>query len=561
MKILHITLLLGLLLFITNINAQYNPRLENENYMVTKFYDSFSSSQLDRSVWTPSAHEIRKDKYDIDLFIWVDSSATVNQSYGSLHLSMLHYPNYTTTNWDDDPITADFIAGQVESKEHFTYGVYECSATFANKKGSFPAFWSMSSEDCDIGMPNNEMDFVELKYEHSNPTIDNGIFYYPPPCFSGHEGHGSSETTFTWGGTHTFKCVWKPSKIEFWVDNIKLNTVQNTGQYWYPEYDQRLILSQQITIYIPDKNNPPIYGIITPQTSNFHWVKVREFFLAPEITCPNVICSSDTAIMDVDPDATNITWQLSPTNLFSDTTGTGKTASISVNPSASGRGKITYSFDMPSGNTFESFEAEKAFWVGDPLPSDISLVVMGNLTGQQVNQYMMCPNTGYILICQNSNNQCLTSNYSWFLHYRMSVISTSGNTAYINTNSSPGGILTVKAQTCCSANATIMSEVLDTDGYDCDGWYMSFSPNPTTGETTLTIESESKEKAFDEGIVWEYEVYNAGQRLKTKQTKIRGSSTTIQTQSWKEGNYVVHIKFSPDGKTEKILTGKLMVKK
>ncbi len=195
---------------------------------------------------------------------------------------------------------------------------------------------------------------------------------------------------------------------------------------------------------------------------------------------------------------------------------------------------------------------------------------MGNLTGQQVNQYLMCPNTGYILICQNSNNQCNTSNYSWFLPYGMSLISTSGNTAYINTNSSPGGVLTVKAQTCCSANATIMSEVLATDGYDCDGWYMSFSPNPTTGETTLSIEFASEElglksvplePVFDENTEWEFEVYNPNQTVKEKRTNLKGSSTTIQTQSWKEGVYVVRVKFKPDGKTEKILTGKLMVKK
>ncbi len=138
----------------------------------------------------------------------------------------------------------------------------------------------------------------------------------------------------------------------------------------------------------------------------------------------------------------------------------------------------------------------------------------------------------------------------------MTLISTSGNTAYINTNSSGGGILTINAQTCCSTNTAILSEVIATNGYDCGGYYMMFSPNPTTGETTLTIESTSEEKTVDENAEWELEIYSPTQTLKEKRTKLKGKSTTIQTQSWEEGVYVVRVKYK-----DEILTGKLVVKK
>jgi hypothetical protein len=147
----------------------------------------------------------------------------------------------------------------------------------------------------------------------------------------------------------------------------------------------------------------------------------------------------------------------------------------------------------------------------------------------------------------------------------MTLINSSQNWAYINTNSSGGGILTLIAQTCCGPNITIMSEVLATDGYDCDGWYMSFSPNPTTGETTLLIDSKtedlglksaSTEPVFDENTEWELEIYSPAQALKEKRTKLKGNSTTIQTQSWKEGVYMVRVKYK-----DEILTGKLVVKK
>jgi hypothetical protein len=48
-----------------------------------------------------------------------------------------------------------------------------------------------------------------------------------------------------------------------------------------------------------------------------------------------------------------------------------------------------------------------------------------------------------------------------------------------------------------------------------------FTPNPTTGETTMSIESTSKEKTFDENTTWDFEVYSETQLLKKKQTNLR----------------------------------------
>ncbi len=89
-----------------------------------------------------------------------------------------------------------------------------------------------------------------------------------------------------------------------------------------------------------------------------------------------------------------------------------------------------------------------------------------------------------------------------------------------------------------------------------DGLLMVIAPNPTSGETTLTIESTSEEKTVDENTEWELEVYSPSQALKEKRTKLRGNSTTIQTHGWKEGVYVVRVKYK-----DEILSGKLVVKK
>jgi len=85
---------------------------------------------------------------------------------------------------------------------------------------------------------------------------------------------------------------------------------------------------------------------------------------------------------------------------------------------------------------------------------------------------------------------------------------------------------------------------------------LAIAPNPTTGEATLVIKSESEEKDFDDNAEWDMEIYSPMQALKTKKTKLKGKSTTIQTAGWKEGVYMVRVKYK-----DEILTGKLIVKR
>lgn len=172
-------------------------------------------------------------------FVYLGSCApTVTFSNGKLFLAMHYSPNYTAVNWAGDTITANFIAGEVSTKKDFTYGIFECNANFAYDKGSFPAFWLYNDTSCNISA-RPEIDIVECKVNHSNPTLDNHIFYYPLNC-TPVEGHELAEHNFTWGDAHTFKCVWTPSKIEFWVDNTKLKTVYNTDNIGIQVYDNML---------------------------------------------------------------------------------------------------------------------------------------------------------------------------------------------------------------------------------------------------------------------------------------------------------------------------------
>lgn len=94
-----------------------------------------------------------------------------------------------------------------------------------------------------------------------------------------------------------------------------------------------------------------------------------------------------------------------------------------------------------------------------------------------------------------------------------------------------------------------------------DNYYLVITPNPTTGETTLSIESSNTEKTLDENTEWELEIYDQNQMLKEKKTKLRGKEHKIQTSGWKEGVYMVRVKFQPKNKPVELITGKLVVKK
>jgi hypothetical protein len=91
---------------------------------------------------------------------------------------------------------------------------------------------------------------------------------------------------------------------------------------------------------------------------------------------------------------------------------------------------------------------------------------------------------------------------------------------------------------------------------NCGYRLMSFSPNPTTGETTLTIQSSSEKEIMDVNQEWELEIYTQTQVLKAKKTRLKGSSTVINTAGWQEGVYVARALYNNE-----VITGKLMVKR
>jgi len=519
-------------LFVTisslSLYSQTYLRTENPKYAQTIYFEDFNSNFNFRNNWTVSSHGLGGSKTN-KFYIWVDSTATVyvNEYSSRLELSALYRPGYTTTMWTpQNPysiIIEDYISGQVQSIKDFSYGVFECNAKFNFKKGSFPAFWLYNDTMC-FESKRPEIDIVEMKYDDTNPTYDNNIYYYPYGCGAVHS-IDFKETGFNWSteNTYTFKCVWSPNKVEFWIDNdLKHTTYKIDHPNDYPDLKMHIMLSQQLWPY---QNS--ISAMVLPQKSDFNWVKVKSFFLSPEITCPSLICTTGTAIIDIDPTADSITWKLTPTNLFSSTNqGAGKTANINA-AGPRGQGKITYTFKMPSN---EIFTAEKTFYIGD---SGFTPIVEGESTVTCDNALFTEADRKSVYWSVYGPLEIVGQNFG----YRCTIRGTGNGYGWVYATND-----------CGSQRGELFVEV------DC-GYFLTLTPNPSTGETTVAIESTSKELVVDENEEWEMEVYSEFQELKMKDSKLRGKYQKLQTNGWKEGVYVVRVKYK-----DIILQEKLLVK-
>lgn len=98
---------------------------------------------------------------------------------------------------------------------------------------------------------------------------------------------------------------------------------------------------------------------LLPAVMEIDYVKVKQFFKAPVIVCPDTMSAVSVALLDVDPRATDIAWSVRPEALFTGkTSGSGTAAVLRTNGNGLQTGTIVWTFRMPSG---EQFSAKKVF--------------------------------------------------------------------------------------------------------------------------------------------------------------------------------------------------------
>ena len=222
----------------------------------------------------------------------------------------------------------------------------------------------------------------------------------------------------------------------------------------------------------------------------------------------------------------------------------GSTATPTIrqkNTSINGEGWVQV--NLTSGGCTTA-ACKKEVWVGAPIIDNISGPTY-TPNGQWATYY-----------AELESDLSDATDYSWTLN------PLNGNSVYdygwscdIAFYNSGSYQLVVQAQNTCSDPNYGPYYVTGIEVYD--DYYLLMTPNPTQNEATLTIKTTSiEENTYDETAEWEMEIYDQSQLLKEKKTKIKGKSTKIQTAGWKEGIYLVRVKYK-----DKILTGKLVVKK
>jgi hypothetical protein len=452
------------------------------------------------------------------------------------------------------------------------YGIFESRIYFPRKEGTSAYFELRGGNGvpCEQGgLYENEIFIANSWWRQLSPNyhLSHRINHYHTgtDCVDDFEfvndksyPRSSSDTYFI------YKCIWTPSFVRYYLDGTLMHEVLNTGskcpgcnQEWFPEYPMYLsffqILNHDVELFIE-----------VPQTTYIDFVSVKKFFATPEITLSSdVICTNGSATINTDSDASNITWTLSPSGLFTGaTSGSGKIASINAG-SAMGEGKITYSFEMPSG---ETFEVEKTFYIGAPDPADIDFINVGPYYPGSMILCNDMPNDGIVDWGSTGSIQEYSwsvyddgNNYWQVIQHPMDPFPAipMQDVQFSKPYGSVNGYVNVivKARNTCGWGA-YSAPAKQFSTTTCSGYFLFFTPNPTSGETTLSIETNSSEKTFDETAQWDLEVYSETQLLKTKQTGLRGQSTKIQTAGWKDGVYLVRVKYN-----DEILTGKLIVKR
>lgn len=384
--------------------------------------------------------------------------------------------------------------------------------------------------------------------------------------------------------------------INNWIDayNSPPSIAQNLTKYWgtdggYTEVSNR---NNAIKIYYSDGDHSAAITTQHSDTVVSKWGRellVKHHYLDCPYTLTNIkyyklstpaisststgaLCSNVQRTYESGFIETDFTYNWNYTSPLDEVSDDDNPTYTVKGTSQNGQGTVNLTVTTPSGATATT---TKNVYVGKPDPDDIDVINMGpNYPGSEV----LCddmPNDGKV--AWNLAGSILE--YSW------EVYDDGSNYWQVNQHpmdpfadipmkdvqfSKPYGSVNgyvnviVKARNTCEWGNYGAAMQFSTSS--CGGMYMMMSPNPSSGETTISIESgtpeetalksASAETTFDDNTEWEYEVYSTMQNLKAKKTKIRGKSTKLNTQSWKEGVYTVRAKYKGE-----VLTGKLVVKK
>ncbi len=331
-----------------------------------------------------------------------------------------------------------------------------------------------------------------------------------------------------------------PCAVYYW-NNSTTGTTSNTFQI-APDGFNDLIVTVNV-----------IYGGTSKSASKTIVVKSFEPPY-PYIQGERVMCSGSNQynISELRPGYT-VSW--APSSNINEVSSSGNSAVFS--PISNGTGYLNATITSPCGDNYTC--PQKNLWIGEPDPNHFTMILQENYSNQVFpngnGEFELCPNTYYSLylspVSQLENYGIydaviyLGANYniidegSGYVHFYVDAV-----------NYPHSGIVEIYAE--CGDNYEF--KTMDFVEGNC-GYYMMISPNPSTSETIISIESNNKNETLDKTKEWELEIYKPSRLLKEKKAKIKGNKLKIKTSGWKEGVYLVRANYN-----NKLIKGKLVVK-
>ncbi len=246
---------------------------------------------------------------------------------------------------------------------------------------------------------------------------------------------------------------------------------------------------------------------------------------------PSLICTTNSFSIINLPSGTSVTWDESA-NLTENPAGT-----FSANGSGSGWVEATL-----TNNCGSITLPRKTVWVGTPAFTGL---IHGNVS------IPIGSTQQYWVDASEMQGQHLTV-YDWDVTSRLEMVSShyyQQDVFVEGITLGRGSVYFISSNVCGQSQSSL--PVIITDML-----LLALTPNPADSETLLSIESALEESSFDETAEWDLEVYDNAQSLKEKKTKLKGKEHKLNTTGWKEGVYVVRVKYK-----DQILTDKLVVKK
>ncbi len=353
-----------------------DPRLWDTAYMVRVFEDQFDGSSLDRSVWHVDECRGRGNIPTNN----ESGSENILVSDGTLKLIARHDPGNIDRNCWTGGFTSDYTTAEIYSiRNRFLYGSFEARCKMPSGKGLFFAYWLWGKGDKE-GFPKDEWaSEIDIAENIFNRVI-HAFHYWPPEGPEVAISKGQKRILRYPAGWHLYKIVWTPYQVEFFVDGkktwerFKYYNGRDTGRKgvradqikpgtvygvngWFPRHACGTVFQMQLNSDIAGHETE-----LLPAVMEIDYVRVKQFFKAPLIVCPDTLSAVSVAFLDADPRVTEVTWSVRPQALFTGrTSGTGTAAVLRTNGGQPGSGSILWTFRMPSG---EQFSAEKDFLTG-----------------------------------------------------------------------------------------------------------------------------------------------------------------------------------------------------